>query len=126
MTDLFTPMAPRVAATLRLADHVAEGAGPVSALAERTGADPDALGRLVDHLVAVGIFERGDALSLTGWEEELRDDQAWLDIEGAIGRADLAALHLRDTVRTGQPAYPLTYARGFWEDLAVIELRSIP
>ena len=37
---------------------------------------------------------------------------------GRRGRADLSALRLLDTVRTGRPAYPLTYGRGFWEDLA--------
>ena len=125
MADLFTPMALRVAATLRLADHVAGGADSVPALAERADADPDALSRLVAHLVAVGVLERDGVgrLSLTELGEELRDGhpgngRAWLDIAGAVGRGDLAALHLLDTVRTGRPAYPLTYGRGYWEDLA--------
>jgi 2,7-dihydroxy-5-methyl-1-naphthoate 7-O-methyltransferase len=120
MADLFTPMALRVAATLRLADHVAAGTDSVPALVERTRADPDALGRLVDHLISIGVLERSgtDALSLTGLGDQLRDWRAWLDIEGAVGRADLSALRLLDTVRTGQPAYPLTYGRGYWEDLA--------
>lgn len=126
MADLFTPMAVRVAATLRLADHVAAGADSVAALAGRTGSDVDALGRLVDHLVTVGVLRRrrGDeALSLTELGEQLRDGhpgdgRAWLDIEGAVGRAELSALRLLDAVRTGRPAYPLVYGRGFWEDLA--------
>jgi hypothetical protein len=124
MADLFTPMALRVAATLRLADHVAAGADSVPALAERTGSDPDALQRLVNHLVAVGVLQRGgtDALALTDLGDQLReghpgDGRAWLDIEGAVGRGDLSALRLLDMVRTGRPAYPLTYGRGFWEDL---------
>jgi hypothetical protein len=123
MADLFTPMALRVAATLRLADHVAGGARSVPALAERTGADSDALGRLVGHLLSIGVLD-GDAgdLSLGELGEQLCDGhpgngRAWLDIDGAVGRADLAALHLLNTVRTGQPAYPLTYGRAFWEDL---------
>jgi hypothetical protein len=125
MADLFTPMALRVAATLRLADHVAAGADSVPALVERTGSDPDALGRLVDHLITIGVLERSDMdnLSLSDLGEQLReghpgDGRAWLDIEGAVGRADLSALHLLDTVRTGRPAYPLTYGRGLWEDLS--------
>ena len=125
MADLFTPMALRVAATLRLADHVAAGADSIPALVEHTGGDPDALGRLVDHLVTVGVLERGftGALSLTDLGDQLREThpgrgRAWLDIEGAVGRAELSALHLLDTVRTGRPAYPLTYGRGFWEDVA--------
>ena len=118
-------MAVRVAATLRLADHVAAGADSVPALAQRTGSDPDALGRLVDHLVTVGVLRRRgvDTLSLTNLGEELReghpgDGRAWLDSEGPVGRAELSALRLLDAVRTGRPAYPLIYGRGFWEDLA--------
>lgn len=125
LADLFTPMAVRVAATLRLADHVAAGADTVAALAQRTGSDPDALGRLVDHLLAVGVLRRRgtEGLSLTDLGEQLREGhpgngRAWLDIEGPVGRAELSARHLLDAVRTGRPAYPLIYGRGFWEDLA--------
>lgn len=125
MADLFTPMALRVAATLRLADHIATGADSLPALAQRTGSDQDALGRLVDHLISVGVLLRSgtDTLSLTDLGEQLHDGhpgdgRAWLDIEGPVGRAELSALRLLDTVRTGRPAYPLIYGRGFWEDLA--------
>lgn len=125
LADLYTPMAVRVAATLRVADHIAAGIDSVQALAERTSTDPDALGRLVAHLVSVGVLDRnaGDTLSLTELGAELceghpADGRAWLDITGAVGRADLAAMHLLDAVRTGQPAYPLTYGRGYWDDLA--------
>jgi hypothetical protein len=125
MADLFTPMALRVAATLRLADHVAAGADTVPALVERTGSDPDALGRLVDHLVSIGVLQRSDtdALVLTELGDQLRDGhpgdgRAWLDIEGAVGRGDLSALRLLDIVRTGRPGYPELYGRGYWEDLA--------
>lgn len=125
IADLFTPMAVRVAATLRLADHVAAGADSVPALVERTGCDRDALGRLVDHLVTVGVLRRRgtDTLSLSDLGEELREGhpgngRGWLDLEGSVGRAELSALRLLDAVRTGRPAYPLTHGRGFWEDLA--------
>lgn len=125
MADLFSPMALRVAATLRLPDHVADGADSLPALAERTGSDVDTLGRLVAHLVAVGVLQRSgiDAVSLTDLGGKLCEEhpgalRAWLDIEGPTGRADLSALRLLETVRTGRPAYDLTYGRGFWEDLA--------
>jgi 2,7-dihydroxy-5-methyl-1-naphthoate 7-O-methyltransferase len=42
----------------------------------------------------------------------------WLDIDGAVGRADLALFRLLDTVTTGRAGYPLVYGRSFWEDLA--------
>ncbi len=125
MADLFTPMAVRVAATLCLADHIAGGADTLAALAERTGCDHDALGRLVDHLVVIGVLRRRgmDTLSLTDLGEQLREGhpgngRAWLDIEGAVGRAELSALRLLDAVRTGGPAFPMLYGSGFWEDLA--------
>lgn len=125
MADLFTPMAVRVAATLRLADHIADGADTLTALTERTGCDGDALGRLVDHLIVIGVLRRRevDSLSLTDLGEQLRDGhagngRAWLDIEGPVGRAELSALRLLDAVRTGQPAFPVLYGSGFWEDLA--------
>src|SRR5439155_21260948 len=41
-----------------------------------------------------------------------------LDLEGAVGRADLSFLQLLHAVRTGEPAYPAQFGRSFWEDLA--------
>jgi hypothetical protein len=75
--------------------------------------------------VTVGVLTDDGAgkLSLTELGEQLRsehpgDGRAWLDINGAVGRGDLSALHLLETIRTGRPAYPLTYGQGYWEDLA--------
>ncbi len=125
MADLFTPMALRVAATLRLADHIAAGSDSVEALATQTDTDPAALTRLVAHLVTVGVLtdDGTGELSLTELGAQLRSDhpgegRAWLDMTGAVGRGDLAAVHLLDTIRTGEPAYPLAYGgQGFWQDL---------
>jgi 2,7-dihydroxy-5-methyl-1-naphthoate 7-O-methyltransferase len=60
LMDLVTPMALRVAATLRLADFMpddgtGDGAAPGD-LAERAGADPEALARMLRHLVTHGVF----------------------------------------------------------------------
>jgi hypothetical protein len=41
-----------------------------------------------------------------------------LDIEGPLGRAELALVHLLDTVRTGRPSYQLQYPLPFWEDVS--------
>ena len=38
--------------------------------------------------------------------------RARLDIEGAVGRADVSFFQLLHTVRTGQPAYPLAADSG--------------
>jgi 2,7-dihydroxy-5-methyl-1-naphthoate 7-O-methyltransferase len=131
MADLITPMTIRVTATLRLADHVVAGATTVDALSTAAGCDPDALGRLVGHLVTIGLLARtGDgALELTGLGERLRADHpggmcAWLDIGGAVGRGDLAMAYLLETVRNGKPAYPLMYGREFWDDLGADEALS--
>lgn len=131
LADLVTPMALRVAATLRLADHIAGGASTIPSLAERISCDPDALGRLVRHLVAADVFtDSGDGTCGLGplGRLLLSDDPArgrdWLDIGGAVGRADLALFRLLDTVTTGRAAYPLVYGQGFWADLAADEALS--
>jgi len=123
--DLVTPMAIRVAATLRLADSIAAGTTTAEALAAAVDADPDALARLMAHLVSAGVLVRtgADGFGLAPLGEALRDDdpagmRAWLDLEGAIGRADLCFVDLLHTVRTGEPAFPRRFGRPYWEDLS--------
>jgi hypothetical protein len=41
-----------------------------------------------------------------------------LDVESAIGRADLAFVELLHSIRTGEPAFARRYGRPFWDDLA--------
>ncbi|MCT9935232.1 methyltransferase [Planotetraspora sp. A-T 1434] len=125
LADLVTPMAIRVAATLRIADHVAAGPRTAADLAETLEADADALDRLLRHLTTAGVLARDGSgrYALTARGEPLRDDHASglreiLDIEGAIGRADLAFVHLLHSVRTGKPGFPEQFGRPFWDDLA--------
>ena len=54
MADLATPLAVRVAATLRIADHIARGLRTAPELAEAVNADADALDRVLRHLTTVG------------------------------------------------------------------------
>ncbi|MEU4561076.1 methyltransferase [Actinoplanes sp. NPDC023936] len=129
--DLITPMAVRVAATLRLGDHITAGSGTVDALATATGAHPDTLRRVMDHLVTAGVLTRPrpGVYGLTDLGEQLRDDypggiRSWLDMTGAIGRADLSFVDLLHTVRTGAAAYPHRYGRPFWEDVAADPARA--
>jgi hypothetical protein len=131
MADLATPMAVRVAATLRIADHITVGRRTAPELAEAAGADADALDRVLRHLVTVGVLGRdeSDRYVLTARGEALRDDhraglRAMLDLEGAVGRADLSFVSLLHTVRTGEPAFPAQFGRPFWDDLAVDPTRS--
>jgi len=125
LMDLVTPMALRAAATLRLADHMPDdgpddGAGiALVDLADRVGADPDALGRLLRHLVPHGVFteprpgrfaaNETAALLRTG-----RPGAVWLDLDGFGGRMDLAFTGLVHTVRTGEPAWEQVFGRPFW------------
>jgi hypothetical protein len=125
LSDLVSPMAVRVAATIRLPDLVAGGATTTAALAERTGTDPGALGRLLRHLVAIDVLvERGEHFALTPLSEAMREGQGenrgplMLDVHSAVGRIQLAAVGLLDCVRNGVPAYQLVHGRGFWDDLA--------
>lgn len=125
MADLATPMAVRTAATLRIADHVAAGRRTAAAIAAAIGAHPDALDRLMRHLVTIGLFRRDARGAYTATElgDQLRDDhpagrRKWLDNEGAVGRGDLSFVDLAYSVRSGRPAYPVRYGRPFWDDLA--------
>jgi len=125
MADLATPMAVRVAATLRIADHITQGERTADRLARTVGAHAETLDRVMRHLVTAGLL-RDDGTgqyALTGLGELLRDDHPTamrrrLDVEGAIGRADLAFVQLLHAVRTGDDAYSVEFGRSFWEDLA--------
>lgn len=123
LMDLATPMALRVAATLRLADFVPDD-GPgdgaaVDDLAERAGADPDALTRMLRHLVQHGVFTepRPGQFAVNPTAALLRTGQPgalWLDLDGFGGRMDLAFTGLAHTVRTGEPAWEQVFGRPFW------------
>jgi hypothetical protein len=123
LMDLVTPMALRVAATLRLADFMpdddsGEGAD-LADLAEHAGADPDALARVLRHLVQHGVFTepRPGQFAANPTAAMLRAGQpgaAWLDLDGFGGRMDLAFTALAHTVRTGEPAWEQVFGRPFW------------
>jgi hypothetical protein len=123
LMDLVTPMALRVAATLRLADFMPDdGTGEGAALgdlAERAGADPEALARLLRHLVRHGVFTepRPGQFAANQTAALLRTGQpgaVWLDLDGFGGRMDLAFTGLAHTVRTGQPAWEQVFGQPFW------------
>ncbi len=124
MAHLGTPMAIRVAATLRIADHITAGVRTAPELAELVDADADALERLMRYLAARGVLARDGAggFELTAQGQALRDDhpagmRAMLDIHGAVGRVELAFVQLLHSIRTGEAAYPVQFGRPFWDDL---------
>ncbi|MFM9441660.1 methyltransferase [Streptomyces acidiscabies] len=110
MAELTTPMAIRVAATLRVADHILAGATEVNAIAELAGVDPGGLIRVLRHLAAIDVLRATGPgrFELTDMGKELceqgpGDPRSWLDITTASSRADLALFGLLDAVRIGRP-----------------------
>ncbi|MCX4667954.1 methyltransferase [Streptomyces sp. NBC_01381] len=125
LMDLITPMALRTAATLGIADLIADGSGPIDDLARRSGTDRDALGRMLRHLVCHGVFTEPEPgrFGLNGTAELLRSGhpaqlRSWLDLDGFGGTMDLAFTGLMHTVRTGEPAWQKVFGAPFWPYLA--------
>ncbi|MCX5044441.1 methyltransferase [Aldersonia sp. NBC_00410] len=125
LIDSVTPMAVRVAATLRLADLIGSGTASVADLAESSGADPDALGRLLRHLVCHGVFDEPEPARYTvnGTAALLYSDHPSgmrfsLDLDEFGGRMDFALTGMLHTVRTGKPAWEKVFGAPFWADLA--------
>jgi precorrin-6B methylase 2 len=123
LTDLAVPYAIRVAATMRLADHVANGTTRLADLAAKTGAPADLLGRLMRFLSCRGIFRETapDIFAMTRTADKLKDDhpghlRAWIDLEGMGGRMDVSFGGLLESVRTGEPAYPKIFGVPFYDD----------
>src|ERR1700678_4561516 len=126
LMDLITPMALRVAATLRLADFMPDdGEGKGAALGDVAGrakADPDALARMLRHLVQHGVFTepRRGQFAVNQTAAMLRTGQPaalWLDLDGFGGQMDLAFTGLLHTVRTGEPAWQHVFGQPFWDYL---------
>ncbi|MEI5034621.1 methyltransferase [Streptomyces sp. S1A(2023)] len=123
--SLHTPMVVRVAATLRLVDHILDGARSVEALAARTDTRPGPLLRLIRHLVAIGLLEESAPGEFVPTETGglLADDhpasqRAWHDLTQTVAHADMSFTRLLDAVRTGRPTYESIYGTTFYEDLA--------
>jgi 2,7-dihydroxy-5-methyl-1-naphthoate 7-O-methyltransferase len=125
LSDLVTPYAIRVAATLQLADLIEAGVRRPDELAERCGSDAAALQRVLRHLVTKGVFAQPEPgvfalteLSLLLLTEERNGGMSpWLDVEGGLGRSDVALSGLLEAARTGRPVYEGMFGRTFWDDL---------
>jgi hypothetical protein len=127
---LGTPMALRVAATLRVADHIVEGKQTAAELARVCDADEDALERLLRYLAVRGVFARADdgKYTLTALGQPLREDhparvRAWFDIEG-MGWGELSFVELLHSIRTGEAAFPKRYGRQYWADMDASQVRT--
>lgn len=126
-----TPMAIRAVATLRVADHLAEGPRTAEELGVKVGADPDGLDRVLRYLARRGLFDlKGDRFALTEVGSSLRADHpysrlGWFAGDGAHGRADECLSELAEALRTGRSAYSLHFeGSDFWSDLSADPERS--
>ncbi|MBP1818945.1 hydroxyneurosporene methyltransferase [Mycobacterium sp. OAE908] len=100
-----------VAAELRIADALADGPLGLDELAQRVGADPDALGRLLRLLISRGVFRHRDGrYELTALARTLRWDAphsmaAFARFEGSLQHREHWS-HCIDAVRTGEAVVP--------------------
>ena len=124
LTDLATPSAVRVLATLRVPDLIDKGVTELAAIADACDADRDALGRLLRYLVHQQLLTEpaSDVFALTEigrllCEQGPAGQRAWLDLDGLGARMDLAYQGLLHSVRTGEPAYATVHGRTFWAEL---------
>jgi SAM-dependent methyltransferase len=121
LADLSTPWCVHVAATLRVAEHLADGPMEIGQLAERCGADADSLARVLRQLIERGVFEEPE-LGRFGLNEparELLDPglRMGLDLDGFGGRMAHAWSTLLPAVRTGKCAFSEVFGRDFWSEL---------
>jgi len=121
LSDLSTPWCVHVAATLRIADHIAAGNTEIGQLAAAAGADRDSLDRVLRHLVSKGLFQQTapGRFALNEAARALLEEpvRLGLDLNGIGGRMAHAWGTLLSAVRSGKPAYHEAFGRGFWEDL---------
>lgn len=122
LIDGFLPsQAIHVAATLGIADLLADGPRASDQLAAAAGADPDALHRLLRALARVGVLDElpGRRFALTELGDGLRSDapgslQPWAAFVGRSYAWDTWS-HLEHSVRTGETAFRSLHGRSVWE-----------
>lgn len=111
----------RVASTLRVADHLKDGARSADELASLTQSNADALYRLLRALAAIGIFREdvGRTFALTPMGDCLRTDSAtpvgaWAE---HVGNPHFwqAWGHLLHSVRTGENAFQNLHGMDVWQ-----------
>lgn len=124
MAGILLPAAIRAAATLCVADRIAEGTTSAADLAARVRADPESLTLLLRYLASAGLFHRSDhdRYTLTALGDALRSDspvsvRALLDSDGVLGRSDLGTVNVLHTVRTGRACHESVFGTDFWSDV---------
>ena len=121
LSDLCTPWCIHVAATLRIAEHIAAGADRIADLAAAASCDRSVLHALLGHLVSKGVFEEPERgrFALNEAARGLLEPWAHLafDLDGLGGRMAHAWSTMLSYVRSGEPGYRQIFGLPFWEDL---------
>jgi hypothetical protein len=112
-----------VAAKLDVAEHLTAGPVPVDRLARKTGADPDALYRLLRALASVGVFTETAPRRFgnTPMSECLRPGVPNSQHAGALMVSDLCYPsfgELRSCVETGRPGFDRIFGAPVFDHLA--------
>ena len=107
------------AAALGVADHLVAGPAPAEVLAERTGAHPPSLRRLLRTLASVGVFTEPEpgVFALTPLGRTLASGQpgSMRDVAIMFMETHYAPFgDLLGTIRTGQPAAERFYGQPFF------------
>jgi DNA-binding Lrp family transcriptional regulator len=112
LTGAWVAQAVQAAAELGIADVLAEGPLPLNDLADRVGADPDALRRLMRALISRGVFRqrRNGRYDLTALANTLRLDarpsmSSWARLIGSPQHREHWSL-LVEAVRSGKAVLP--------------------
>lgn len=119
LAELVPPIAIRVAAGLGIGDLISRGLTTVTALADRTGSDERALGKLLRYLHSIDLLTQ----TLPGHYEltevgEFLANELWaemLDPNGVAGRMEAGIYGLAESIRTGQAAYPSITGKTFMQ-----------
>jgi hypothetical protein len=112
-----------VAVSMGLAETVTDAPRTLTDVAGEVGADPRALGRLVRHLAALGVFEcSGDSIRHNEASRLLRRDHP-SDFSSLVLMLGIPVIweslgNLEDAVRTGRPGTTFLDPNGFFPYLA--------
>jgi len=124
LNAFLTVQALYVAADLRIADRLTERSMSVGELADSTGAHSASLRRLLRLLAGAGVFreEADQRFALTPIGETLRSEgpgsvRDWALFVGASEMWE-AWGGLRESVMTGEPAFPRAHGMSLWDYLA--------
>jgi hypothetical protein len=122
LSDLSTPWALHVVATLRIAHNIEAGKTQIADLAAASSSNAEYLHRVLRHLVEKGVFEEPEPgrFALNEPARGLLDSSLLLglDLEQIGGRMAYSWSSMLQAVKTGRPAYDTVFGLPFWDDLA--------